>query len=105
MQPATAKKPKKTVLIVDDSAAIRHQVRDRFLSDGFTTCAEAANGKEALKVASECRPDIIILDFAMPVMNGMEAAPALRVIVPQAPIILFTLFADQLKAKNLTAVG
>ena len=105
METGAARKAKKTVLVVDDSPEMRMRLRDSFLSDGFTFCAEAVNGKEAIEVARECKPGLIILDFSMPVMNGIEAAPALRVIVPNAAIILFTLFADRLKYSELASAG
>ena len=63
-----------------------------FLSDGFKTCGEAENGQEAIGVARQISPDLIILDLSMPVMNGLEAAPQLRKLFPKTPIILFTLY-------------
>jgi DNA-binding NarL/FixJ family response regulator len=95
----------RTVLVVDDSAAIRSQVRQLFLSDGFTVCSEAENGREAIEVARDCNPDIIILDVAMPVMGGIEAVPKLRELLPEAPIILFTLHADYLRTIDLASLG
>jgi two-component system chemotaxis response regulator CheY len=84
----------KTVLVVDDNPAIRKMLAVAFLSDGFKTCAEAENGKEAIEVAKQIKPDVITLDLSMPVMNGLRAAPELRKILPTTPIILFTLFGD-----------
>jgi DNA-binding NarL/FixJ family response regulator len=96
---------KKTVLVVDDSARIRSQLRDLFLSDGFDVCAEAENGREALAVASDCKPHIIILDLAMPIMGGIEVAPQLRKLFRETPIILFSLHADYLKTLDLPSLG
>jgi two-component system autoinducer 1 sensor kinase/phosphatase LuxN len=59
-----------------------------FLSDGFKTCIEAENGKEAIGVAKQNKPDVIVLDLSMPVMNGLQSAPELRKVLPQTPIIL-----------------
>jgi len=107
MQTAAKRKGKagKTALLVDDSAAIRAATRDIFLSDGFKVCAEAENGMKAIDLLVHIKPDIIILDLAMPVMNGLEAAPQLRALLPQVPIILFTLHAEQLKNENLSSLG
>ena len=107
MQTAAKRKGKagKTALIVDDSAAIRAATRDIFLSDGFKVCAEAENGMTAIDLLVHVKPDIIILDLAMPIMNGLEAAPRLRALLPQVPIILFTLHADQLTNENLSSLG
>jgi CheY-like chemotaxis protein len=101
----TKRQPQKTVLVVDDSVAVRAHVRKVFLSDGFKLCAEAENGLQALNVAAECHPDVIILDLAMPVMNGIDAAPKLKELLPHVPIILFTLHASCLKQQDLAELG
>ena len=86
----------KTVLIVDDSPLIRRMIADAFLSDGFKACVEAENGKEGIRAAEQLNPDVIILDHSMPVMNGLEAAPKLKRISPNTPIVLFTLYGREL---------
>jgi CheY-like chemotaxis protein len=87
----------KTALVVEDNPAIRKMMVSAFMSNGvFKACAEAANGEEALKIASEIHPDLITLDLSMPVMNGMEVAPKLRKMFPKTPIIMFTLYGDGL---------
>ncbi len=87
----------KTALVVEDNPAIRKMMVSAFLANGvFKTCAEAENGEEALKVAEQIHPDIITLDLSMPVMNGIEAAPKLRKMLPKTPIIMFTLYGDGL---------
>jgi CheY-like chemotaxis protein len=86
----------KRVLIVDDNPAIRHVVSQAFRSDGFAVCGEADDGRQAITLAKQVIPDLIILDLSMPVMNGLQAAPELRRIAPKASIILLTMFANQL---------
>jgi CheY-like chemotaxis protein len=86
----------KTVLVVDDSPAIRKRLAAAFLSDGFKTCAEAKDGREAIELARQIVPDVITLDLSMPRMNGLEAASELRKIFPNTPIILFTLYGETL---------
>jgi chemotaxis response regulator CheB len=67
---------KKKVLLVDDSATVREAVRPLFDSHpDFEVCGEAEHGREAVEKAPSLRPDLIILDLSMPVMNGLEAAP------------------------------
>jgi CheY-like chemotaxis protein len=95
----------KTVLVVDDSAVIRKMLASAFLSDGFETCIEAENGKEAIDVAKQSKPDLIILNLSMPVMNGLQSAPELRKISPQAPIILFTLYGRNLAQTEASKAG
>ena len=86
----------KIVLVVDDHPIMRRMLAAAFLSDGFKTCGEADNGKDGIEVAKQIRPDVIILDLSMPVMNGLRAAAELRRLFPLTPIILFTLYADAL---------
>lgn len=86
--------PSKTILIVDDSAAIRQELREEFTLHGFTVCAEAENGRQAIERARSNQPRLIILDLSMPVMNGLDSAQELRKLLPDTPIILYTAFAD-----------
>jgi two-component system, NarL family, nitrate/nitrite response regulator NarL len=82
---------KKRVLLVDDNADVRTAVRRLFDSHAvFEVCGEAENGREAIEKAPHLRPDLIILDLSMPVMNGLDAAPPLIKILPHVWLILFT---------------
>ena len=68
-----------TVLIVDDSESVRASVRALFEAEPeFTVAGEAVNGMDAINKADELAPDLIILDLSMPIMNGLEAAEALK---------------------------
>jgi len=101
----TMGQPSRTVLIVDDSAAIRSELSEEFTRCGFAVCGEAENGRQAIDKVGLCRPDLVILDLSMPVMNGLDAAPELRKIAPEMPIILYTAFADAVSASDLKARG
>jgi CheY-like chemotaxis protein len=69
----------KSIMIVDDSELIRRQLRPYFESQPeFEICGEAVDGVDALRQAQELKPDLIILDLAMPRMNGLQAARRLR---------------------------
>ena len=76
-----------------------------FLSDGFKTCGEAANGTEAIELAKRIKPDVVTLDFSMPGLSGLHVASALRKIFPKLPIILFTLYANKNLEKEAANVG
>lgn len=81
----------KRVLVADDSPLIRKMLCELFeREDAYDICAEAENGQEAIDLALKHRPDLIILDFVLPVLNGLEAARQLKKIMPNVPIILFT---------------
>jgi len=95
----------KTALVVDDNAVVREHLSELFVSAGFAFCREAGTGAEAIEVAREYKPDLIILDLVMPGMNGVETAPRLKELLPETPIILYTLFADQLKPFDLRLSG
>jgi len=81
----------RTVLVADDNASVRKMLVKMFdLEKDYDLCAEAENGKQAIQLALEYHPDLIILDLSMPVMNGLEAAHELKKLMPNVPIILFT---------------
>ena len=85
----------KTVLIADDSAKMRLSVR--LLLQGRHTqlvVREAVDGLDAIEKAKKSRPDLILLDLAMPRLNGIEAATVLKNAMPQTPVILFTMYTD-----------
>lgn len=90
---------------MDDNAPIRKLLATAFLSDGFKTCGEAQNGADAIELAQEIRPDVIIMDLSMPGMSGLAASAALRKMFPKVPIILFTLYASKLLEIDAAKVG
>jgi len=86
------------ILIVDDSNFERNIIRRAVESlTKFRVCGQAANGVEAIAKALESRPDLVVMDLAMPLMNGVEAAMVLRNTMPKVPVVLFTLYAEQLR--------
>src|SRR6202790_3259510 len=86
----------KYVLIVDDHEAIRRELRRLFQSQPeFTVCGEAVDGVDAISKAQQLSPDLIILDFAMPEMNGLEAAIAIRYMMPDTALFLLTPYRDR----------
>lgn len=81
----------KRVLLVDDNTVVRTFLRKIFESQtDFEISGEAENGREAVEKAEGLKPDLIILDLTMPVMTGIDAAPLLKQLLPDALIILFT---------------
>jgi DNA-binding NarL/FixJ family response regulator len=93
----------KCILIADDSEAICTVIRT-FLENraGFEVCGEAVDGVNAIEKAKELKPDLIIVDLAMPRMNGAVAASVLKRTMPNVPIILFTMY-DELIGKALAS--
>jgi CheY-like chemotaxis protein len=88
----------RTILVVDDSPFERTVIRSAVEGlTQFRVCGEASDGVEGIKKALELKPDLVIMDLAMPQMNGAEAATVLRNAMPKVPIVLFTLYAEQLR--------
>jgi DNA-binding NarL/FixJ family response regulator len=80
------------ILIVDDSALVRTRLRDMLQQHAqWKVCGEAANGREALDKVQMLGPDLIVLDFLMPGMDGLQAARELGKLVPHVPILMFTM--------------
>jgi DNA-binding NarL/FixJ family response regulator len=85
----------KQILVVDDSETCRKVTR-LFLESqlGLEVCGEAVDGVDAIEKAMALKPDLVVLDLAMPRMNGVEAASELRARMPRVPIVLFTMYDD-----------
>ena len=96
----------KLVLIADDQEIIREVLCDLFDSqEDFEVCGEAENGMEAVEMAQMLEPDVILLDLSMPVMNGIEAACALKRLMPMVPIIVFSEYGDVLSQRETRSSG
>jgi DNA-binding NarL/FixJ family response regulator len=96
----------KRVLIADDSPSVRNVLRT-FLRDQeeIEICGEAVDGLEALEKAQRLKPDLVLLDFAMPEINGAEVASILKNKMPGVRIILFTMYSENIGKYLSTAVG
>jgi two-component system, LytTR family, response regulator AlgR len=94
------------ILIADDEAPARNRMRDLLSEiENVTVVAEAKNGKEALDLALQTKPDLMLLDIRMPVMDGIEAAQHAQKIEPKPHIIFTTAFdAYAIKAFDLNAI-
>ena len=80
------------VLIVDDHAFIRRGVQTILHAfPEWEFCGEAENGKDAIRMADELKPEVIIMDVSMPGLNGIEATRAIRKTQPGVKIVLLTL--------------
>jgi DNA-binding NarL/FixJ family response regulator len=80
------------ILIADDHVAIRLGLRSDLESNPqWKVCGEAGNGKEAIEKVLELRPDLVVLDISMPIMNGIEACRQIRRLVPDIKILLYTI--------------
>ena len=95
----------KSVLIADDNA-FRQRVGDLFRRElDFEVCALAENGRMAIQKAQDLHPGVILLDLAMPVMNGLEAARTLKRLMPNVPIVVFSAYADSFTEEGSAFCG
>jgi len=80
------------ILIADDSELIRKHLTAALGSHaGWTVCGEAANGVNAILMAYDLKPDLIILDLVMPMLDGLQAAAEIAKIIPSVPIVIYSL--------------
>lgn len=79
------------ILIADDHSLVRKVLKTTLENHSdWQVCGQATNGLEAVQKAAELNPDLIILDFAMPVMDGLGAARQILSASPSVPILIFT---------------
>jgi CheY-like chemotaxis protein len=91
-------------MIVDDHAVIRRMLRAVFEAEDLLV-SDATDGAEGLQRAKEEKPNLIILDLSMPVMNGLEAARELKILMPHVPLLMFTNNAGEILKKDALAAG
>jgi len=88
------------ILIAEDNAQVRTALKVCLeMNPSWRVCGETENGQDAVVMAGQLRPHVVLLDYAMTVMNGVEAARLISAAMPECLLILFTMFASvQLKA-------
>ena len=94
---------KKTILIVDDDSDLRKTLRI-VLSRDYEVL-EACDGDEVLGILSKCRPNLLVLDVAMPRMGGLEVLKSLRESSPSLPVLMLTAETDIARAKQALDYG
>jgi len=96
----------KRILIVDDGEEVRQVLRAILEArTDYEICGEAANGVEAVGKALELKPDLLLLDVAIPMLNGVEVASVLAGAMPDLPIVIYTMYSEMLGLSLATAVG
>jgi DNA-binding NarL/FixJ family response regulator len=95
----TTKDQVRRILLADDSECARSIIRQSIEADPMMhVCGEAEDGVDAIAKAQALEPDLIMLDLAMPEMNGVEAASVLRAKFPETPIVLVTIYENAVGA-------
>lgn len=83
-----------TLLLADDHRMLRDSLRRSLEEHGFDVVGEAADGAEAVRLAQAIRPDVVLMDVSMPVLDGVEATRQLCRLVPDSHVVMLTMHAD-----------
>ena len=84
-----------TIILADDHPVVRQGIRILLERENFEIVGEAVNGIEAIHLAEKYQPDIVVLDLAMPVMNGITAVPQIRDVSPRSKVVLLTMYTEE----------
>jgi DNA-binding NarL/FixJ family response regulator len=94
------------VLNADDHAVIRGVVREALKArTDFEVCGEAENGREAVEEAKKLKPDLVVLNITMPILNGFEAAREIKAILPASAIVILSSHADKRFIEEARTIG
>jgi len=93
--------PPVRAVVIDDSTDIRELLVIVLTRSGMQVVGQAGDGKAGVEVVRAERPDVVLLDLAMPVMDGVEALPIIRELVPDARIIVLSAFAGAVSEQVL----
>jgi DNA-binding NarL/FixJ family response regulator len=95
-----------TVLVVDDDPAIREMIRDVVEAEsGWRLVGEATDGREAIHLAEELQPDVVVLDLMLPVMSGIDALPQIVHLAPHSTVVMLTAYPGARELIDAAALG
>jgi DNA-binding NarL/FixJ family response regulator len=103
--PAEGSPPGFRVLVVDDTSSIRTEVRLLLEDAGLTVVGEGSHGAEGVMLARELRPDVVVMDLRMPVLDGIAATGYITRELPDTRVIVFSAFDDEELADAARAAG
>src|SRR5215475_12059352 len=90
------------ILIADDHDVVRSGLRSILEAHpDWEVVAEATNGKEAVKKALETKPDVAVIDYSLPLLNGIEATRQIRKREPRTQVLIFTMHDEELLIRNV----
>jgi DNA-binding NarL/FixJ family response regulator len=93
------------VMLADDHQILREGIRRGFESAGDTVVAEAADGEEAIRLAREHSPDVVVMDLSMPIMDGVTATRRIREEMPEIKVVVLTMHDDVSRTRQALDAG
>ncbi|HSB70690.1 MAG TPA: response regulator transcription factor [Candidatus Methylomirabilis sp.] len=93
------------ILLADDHQIVRQGLRGMLEREGFEIVGEAADGREAVRLAGDLSPDVAILDFSMPLLNGLDAAREILRVSPRMGLILLTMHTEEHRVVGAIRAG
>jgi DNA-binding NarL/FixJ family response regulator len=93
------------ILLADDHQLLRQAIRRALEDAGMTVIAEAGDGGEAVRLADELRPDVVVMDVSMPVLDGIEATRRIHADLPDLPIVIITMHGDEALRRDAVNAG
>jgi DNA-binding NarL/FixJ family response regulator len=94
-----------TVLVADDHRRFREALVALLELDGFEVVGQAADGADAVALAKLLRPDVVVMDLKMPVLNGLDATRLVRDALPSTPVVVLTAFTGDELERAAVAAG
>jgi DNA-binding NarL/FixJ family response regulator len=103
---APASKRNLRILVADDETLFRDVVKEMLASEkNFSVVGEAADGREAVRLAGALKPDVILMDIGLPLLNGIEATRAINRVLPKVRILMLSAFQDDLHVMEAVQAG
>jgi two-component system, NarL family, response regulator DegU len=93
------------VLLADDHQLLRQAIRRALEDAGMTVVAEAGDGGEAVRLVGELKPDVVVMDVSMPVLDGVEATRRVHAEFPDLPIVILTMHGDEAVRREAVEAG
>lgn len=94
-----------TILLAEDHAIVREGLRSLLELAGFEVVGEAATGREAVELAKTLRPAVVVMDIAMPTLNGFEATRQILLVAPKTKVLVLSAHSDDEYVARMAAIG